>query len=146
MTDTPILNGQDIGQAHYATRAVLEQLLARIGLEFQGSVVLNVIAGTGSPLERSELIARVVHGLKIDEPAARAVLTDLIDQGLLSASPDADPEIALTSAGTSCFQQVRDGIAQISQRLYGGLPADDLAAAQRVLTAVTGRANAELAS
>jgi DNA-binding MarR family transcriptional regulator len=146
MTETPILTGQDIGQAHLATRAVLERLLAQTGLDFGASVTLNAAAGNDPPLRRADLIARVVHGLKIEESAAVAVLTDLLDQGLVALTPPtaADPEVTLTPAGQARFQQVREGIGQITQRLYGGLPNDDLAAAHRVLTAVTDRANAEL--
>lgn len=54
-------------------------------------------------------------------------------------------QIALTPAGTARLQQVRAGVGQITQRLYGGLPAEDLATAHRVLATVTGRANAVLA-
>jgi hypothetical protein len=146
MTETPILTGQDIGQAHFATRAVLERLLAQAGLDFGASVTLNAAEGNDSPLRRADLIARVVHGLKIEEPAAGAVLTALLDQGLVALTPPTatDPQVTLTPAGKARFQQVRDGIGQITQRLYGGLPTDDLAAAHRVLTTVTARANAEL--
>jgi hypothetical protein len=72
MSTTPTVNGQVIGQAHYATRAVLERVLARTGT-------------------------------------------------------------------------IRASVSEITARLYADLPADDLAAAGRVLAVVTERANAELA-
>jgi hypothetical protein len=49
-------------------------------------------------------------------------------------------------AGSARFSEIRDGIAQITGRLYGGFPAADLAVAHRVLAAVTERANAVLAA
>ena len=44
MADTPTLNGQDIGQAERATRAVLDALLAETSTSFQSWVTLNVLA------------------------------------------------------------------------------------------------------
>jgi DNA-binding MarR family transcriptional regulator len=147
MTETPTLNGQDIGQAHKATRAVLERLLDTTGLGFDAWVTLNVVGSSDSTLNENDLLARVVHGLKVDDASARSALGELVDQQLVSRVPPAasNPQVTLTPAGSARWQQMREAIAQITERLYGGLPADDLATAHRVLTTVTGRANAELA-
>ena len=147
VTTAPALTGQDIGQAANATRAVLNRLLAATGTPFHGWVILNVLGTNGSSLDRDDLIGRVVSGLKIDESAVVTALSDLADQGLVSRSPSTtdDPRITLTPAGDVRFHQVLDGIAQITLRLYGGLPAEDLIVAHRVLATVTARANAELA-
>jgi DNA-binding MarR family transcriptional regulator len=146
MTETPILSGQDIGQAHYATRAVLERLLAGTGLEFGAWVTLNLVGGSDPALDESDVLARVVHGLKVDETTARSAVSELVDRGLITrTAPTANPKITLTPAGSARRQQALDGLAQITQRLYGGLPPEDLAAAHRVLSTVTSRANAELA-
>lgn len=146
MTPTPALTGQDIGQAEGAIRAVLERLLATTGTPFHGWVILNVLGRSGSALGQNELVGRVLYGLKIGEQAAIAALTELADQGLVSRTPPgaASPDITLTPAGSARFEQVEAGIAQITERLYGGLPAEDLATAHRVLTTVTERANAAL--
>jgi DNA-binding MarR family transcriptional regulator len=146
MTTTPTLTGQDIGQAHYATRAVLEQVLAQAGLGFAASVALNMVGRKGSAVDENDLRTRVVHGLKVDESTADSALADLLDQGLVTRTPPtaANPQITLTPTGTTRWQEVQHGIAQITQRLYGGLPAEDLAVAHRILTTVTVRANAEL--
>ena len=140
---TPTLTGQDIGQAEKATRAVLNRLLARTGTGFHGWVILNVLGTNGSALAQAELVSRVVDGLKIEEPAVHAALAGLVDQGLVSR---VDAGLALTAAGAARFQEVREGIGEITRRLYGGLPTEDLVTARRVLAAVTERANAELAS
>jgi hypothetical protein len=42
--------------------------------------------------------------------------------------------------------QIRAAVTQITQRLWGDVPAEDLATAGRVLGTVLARANAELAS
>ncbi|KLL10636.1 MULTISPECIES: MarR family winged helix-turn-helix transcriptional regulator [Protofrankia] len=147
MTQTPTLTGQDIGQAEKATRAVLNRLLDETGTSFHDWVILNVLGTNGSTLDQDKVVGRVVHTLKIDGPAVRDALTALVGQGLVSRTPsDAHgPEITLTPAGTARFQQVREGIGRITQRLYGGLPTEELAIARRVLATVTERANAELA-
>jgi DNA-binding MarR family transcriptional regulator len=147
MTPTPTLTGQDIGQAEKATRAVLDRLLAESGTEFHHWVILNVLATNGQALDQSELARRVADGLKIDEPTVHAALAELPGQRLITGTaPTApSPEITLTPAGASRFQQVREGVGEITQRLYGGLPAEDLSTAHRVLATVTQRANAELA-
>jgi DNA-binding MarR family transcriptional regulator len=94
-----------------------------------------------------ELTGRITHGLKIGEDAVHAAAAGLAWQGLISREPAArsGTQVALTPAGTARFEQIQGGIAQVTQRLYGGLPETDLAIAHRVLATVTERANAELA-
>lgn len=143
MTDTPTLNGQIIGQAERATRAVLDVLLAETGTDFVEWVTLNVLHGSGASADASDLVARVGSGLKIDGSVALESLRSLIALGLVAGS--ASGSIELTDAGRSRHEQIRAGIATISSRLYRDLPQDDLATAGRVLTLITARANAELA-
>ena len=143
----PALNGQDIGQAEHATRAVLDRLLARTGIQFHGWVIINQLAASGGALGEEELTGRITHGLKIGEDAVHAAAAELAWQGLISREPAAGggTQVALTPAGTARFEQIQGGIGQVTQRLYGGLPESDLAIAHRVLATVTERANAELA-
>jgi len=143
----PALNGQDIGQAEHATRAVLDRLLARTGIQFHSWVIINQLAASGGALGEDELTGRITHGLKIGEDAAHAAAAELAWQGLISREPAAGggTQVALTPAGTARFEQIQGGIGQVAQRLYGGLPESDLAIAHRVLATVTERANAELA-
>ena len=143
MTQAPTLTGQDIGQAERSTRAVLDRLLSGNGTDFQGWVALNVLGTGGSPLRREDLVNRLVFGLKVDAPSVSDTVAQLVHSGLVS---DADGELALTPAGTGRFEQIRDSIAGITRRLYGGMAAEDLAVAHRVLAEVTERANAELAA
>jgi len=145
MTQTPTLTGIDIGQASRATRAVLERLLAETGTEFNGWVTLNILSDQGSTLAENDLVGRVVQGLRVDDTVVRDVLVVLLDQGLVGRTTLASgPRISLTSAGTDRVARIKRGIAQITERLYSGLPADELAIAHRMLAAVTARANAEL--
>ncbi|WP_033818457.1 MarR family winged helix-turn-helix transcriptional regulator [Kitasatospora sp. MBT63] len=141
----PTLNGQVIGRAHYATRALLERLLAPSGTTFQQSLALNAVADEGGTADREQVLARLTAGLKTDRAAALSVLAELTDAGLLAPSPDAADGVALTPAGRGRQAGIRADVADLTARLYGGLPPEDLAAAARVLTALTARADAELA-
>ena len=142
-TTTPPVNGQLIGLAHYASRAVLESVLARTGTTFHQSVALRALADQGGTVERARLVARLTGTLKIEEPAALRTVDEMASRGLL-AEPAAG-QVALTEHGRELFEGIRTSGNEIAARLYAGIPAEDLAAAGRVLTLVTERANAELA-
>ncbi|MER6119718.1 hypothetical protein [Streptomyces sp. NPDC001743] len=145
MTAAPTVNGQVIGQAHYATRAVLEGLLAADGTTFHESVALNATADNGGSIDRHRLVERMTSTLKTDTLTVEAVLAGLITQGLLEEQPGDAARLAQTAAGDALHRRHRAGIAEITTRLYADLPAEDLATAARVLTEVTARANAVLA-
>ncbi|MFJ1547993.1 hypothetical protein [Streptomyces sp. NPDC088246] len=145
MPVTPPVNGQIIGQAHYATRAVLERLLATTGTTFHQSVALNAVADSGEAIERGRLVDGMTGTLKIDAEVAEATVAELSAAGLLEEVPGSTVRVALTPAGRDRRQANSAGIANITARLYAGLPAEDLAATGRVLTEVTARANAVLA-
>ena len=89
MTHTPTLNGQDIGAAESAVRAVLNRLLARTGTPFHGWVILNLLGRSDAPLSQDELTGRVVHGLKIGGDVVHAAAAGLAEQGLISREPQA---------------------------------------------------------
>jgi len=144
MSDTSTLTGQDIGQAERATRAVLDALLAETDTTFHQWVVLNLLTDAASPVELDRLVQRLTHGLKIDEPTALGAVDGVIAKGLVSRSGD-PVRLALTPTGDTRFRAVRQGIDQITHRLYDDLPPEDLATAHRILAIVTERANAELA-
>ncbi|HEY6745422.1 MAG TPA: hypothetical protein VI357_06840 [Mycobacteriales bacterium] len=129
------LNGQVIGQAERATRAVLDRLLDRVGTPFEQWVALNLTATSG-PLPAAELATR----LRIPLTEATAALSALAADGLLA------PDGTLTAAGRDRHAEITAGLAAITDRLYGDLPADDLAVAGRVLSLITARASAELAT
>jgi hypothetical protein len=143
MTDVSTLTGQDIGQAERATRAVLDSLLARIGTTFHQWVVLNTVVTNDARAPRALVVQRLVSGLKVDEAMASAVVNQLVEVDLATA---AHGEIVLTPSGVDRFELIRDGIAAITNRLYGGIPIDQLQTARHVLALITERANAELAT
>jgi DNA-binding MarR family transcriptional regulator len=144
MTDTPILNGQVIGQAERATRAVLDSLLAETDIDFLQWVTLNVLDAAGRSIDEADLVQRVAVGLKIDGSTALGALDDIVSSGFAAREVGVG-RVEFTPAGAALHDRVQTGIGRITERLYRDLPADDLAIAGRVLTLITARANAELA-
>ncbi|MFD5568504.1 MarR family winged helix-turn-helix transcriptional regulator [Streptomyces cadmiisoli] len=142
-TTAPRVDGRVIGLAHHAARAVLETVLARHGVTFHQVVTLRLVAVAGAPVERAALVAEVVGALKTDASEARGVVDGLIAGGLVEA---VDAEVRITGAGRELYETSAAETGEIADRIYAGIPAEDLAVAGRVLTLVTERADAELAA
>ncbi|MCX4452101.1 MarR family transcriptional regulator [Streptomyces sp. NBC_01340] len=140
---TPPVNGQVIGLAHYASRAALETVLARVGSTFNQSVALRAVSDQGGTLERGRLVGRLTGALKIEESVAEETVEEMTALKLL-AETDAEL-VSLTEHGREVFEEIRTGGNEIAARLYADIPAEDLATAGRVLTLLTERANAVLA-
>lgn len=143
-TTTPLLGPRVIALAHYAGRALLEDVLDRHGVTFQQSVTLRVAAVADGPVGRDRLADDVVGALKIDAAEAHLVVDELIASGLLA--PQGPSQVRITDAGRELYDRTSAATAPISARIYAGIPTEDLAAAGRVLTLITERANAELAA
>ena len=141
-TTSPLLNPRVIALAHYAARAVLENVLIRHGLTFQQSVTLRLAAVAEGPVERENLVDGVVGSLKIDAEEAQAVVEDLITAGALTAQQPS--QVRITDAGRQLYETTSAETAPISAWVYEGIPEEDLAVAGRVLTLITERANGEL--
>lgn len=133
----PRLNGQIIGQAERATRAIFERLLAKRGTPFEQWVAINLTATDPGTLDT--LVARMADGLKTGPASVAAVVDDAVRSGLLTGTG------ALTAAGRALFDDISAELSELTGRLYGDLPADDVETAGRVLVEVTARANASLA-
>ena len=146
MTDPPAVTGQAIGEAAKATNAVLETLLAEVRTSFLSWVALNVLTSAGAVMPQDALVQRMTGGLKVDAEPVLATLDELEVARLVTRSDDADAAVELTADGLALHRRIRTGIDQITERLYGDLPRDDLASTGRILATVTQRANAVLAS
>ncbi|MGW0883186.1 MarR family transcriptional regulator [Streptomyces sp. NPDC002671] len=144
-TTAPMVNPRVIALAHYAGRALLEGVLARHGATFHQSVTLRAVMVAGESIGREELVADVTGSLKTDESVVRGVIEELTATKLLEELPAEASRIRLTDAGRELHETTTAETAEISARLYAGIPAEDLAVAGRVLALITERANAELA-
>ncbi|WP_405391255.1 MarR family transcriptional regulator [Streptomyces sp. NBC_01102] len=142
-TNGPVADARALGLAHYAARGVLEHVLARHGATFQQQIVLRAAITTDAPQTPGDLVAQVQGFLKADPADIRATLDELLAEQLLDAD---GAHLRPTDAGRELLAVVGAETAPISARIWGGLPAEDLAAAGRVLALVTERADAELAA
>lgn len=140
---TPAATARDLGLAHYAARGVLEHVLARHGTTFQQQIALRAAVTSDAPQTPDDLLARVQESLKADPAGIRAALDELRAKRLLVAD---GVHLRPTDAGRELLAAVAAETAPISARIWGGIPAEDLAAAGRVLALVTERANTELAA
>ena len=139
MTQAPSLNGQVIGQAERATRALLDVLLAAENTPFVNWVSLNLLGTLGKTTPES-LVEQLVTGLRIDASEAQAAIDELDAAGLVTVGD----LIALTTEGEATYAHISAGIGEISARLYRDLPHDDLVIARQVLETLTDRARREL--
>lgn len=147
-TEPTLLNSQIIGRAHHAARALLERELRRTGTTFHQSMALNAAAAAGGTAETGRIVEAMTSALKIDETTARDTVSELLATELfepLEALPGQEPRIALTDAGRTEQSRLAAFATEFAPRVYGGIPAEDLAVAGRVLTEVIARADAAYA-
>ena len=141
-TTTPLLDPRVIALAHYAGRALLENVLARHGVTFQQSVTLRLAAVAEGAVERDAVVAGVVGALKFDAAEAHSVVDGLITGGLLA--PEGPSLVRITAAGRELYDRTSTETAPLTARVYAGITAQDLAVAGRVLSLITERADREL--
>lgn len=139
----PVANARDLALAHYAARGVLENVLARHGATFQQQVALRAAITSDAPQTPDDLLTQVQESLKADPADIHATIDELRAKQLLVAD---GVHLRPTDAGRELLAAVGTETTPISARIWGGIPAEDLAAAGRVLALVTERANAELAA
>ena len=139
-----LLNSQIIGRAHYAARALLDRELSRTGTTFHQSMALNAAAAEGGTAETDRIVELLTSTLKIDGTTARDTVAELLATELfepLEPLPGQRPRVALTETGRAEQSRLAAVAAEFGPRVYGGIPAEDLAVAGRVLTEVIARAN-----
>jgi DNA-binding MarR family transcriptional regulator len=144
MATTTTLNPQVIGQAERALGALMDRVLAATGGTFHQWVALTLTTAAGGTIDRDQLLSRMTGALKVDQATALAAVAELTAGQLLADRPGEGARVGLTEAGQARYRQLRSAIDQVTARLYGDLPAEDLAIAGRVLGVLTARANAEL--
>jgi DNA-binding MarR family transcriptional regulator len=142
---TPTFSAQLLGQTEKAANAILDRLLTGTGVTEPQWVTLRITVMGGGTLDRDELIERVAGALKGRRAEADARITELAGAQLLHVPDDQRAPVRLTDAGEHLHTRIRAEVTQITERLWGDLPAEDLATAARVLSTVLIRANAHLA-
>ena len=150
MPDYPPLSTRVIGQTESALGALLAPLLAEAEMTFLQWVVLSLTtaggatgadAATSPGIARDQLVDRITNARKVDAAAVSAAITELEDAGALITTAG---QVTLTDLGRASHGRVLARVEEITDYVFD-LPAEDLAAAGRVLATVRARANSVLA-
>lgn len=142
---TPDFSTQLIGQTEKALNAILAKLLADTTVTEPQWVTLQVTLAGAEALTVTELTSRLAGVLKLSTADATTRLAELSAHGLLQVTDVAESAVTLTTDGHELVRRVRAAVGDITGRLWGDLPEQDLAVAGRVLGTVLCRANLELA-
>jgi DNA-binding MarR family transcriptional regulator len=143
-TTTPAFGAQILGQTEKALNAILDRQLAGTGLSEPDWITLTLTAASGGTLGRDQLASQVAGALKVSPAMAQARIDGLAAAQLLQTGGGDEPLVTLTGAGRQLHGQIRGAVSEITERMWGDLPAGDLVTAGRVLSVVLARANAEL--
>ena len=143
MSTYPTLSPRVIGQAEKTLNVILGRQLAGTGLTEPQWVILTLAVTSGGTHGDDAFTRMVADALKISETRARALIGDLVTAQRLQITGE-PPAVTVTGPARQLHSRIRAAIAGITQRLWGDLPAEDLATAGRVLAIITDRANAEL--
>ena len=145
MSTPPTFGTQIIGQTEKALNAILDRQLAGTGLTEPQWVTLTIAVMSGGSPDASALATRVAGALKVSDADAQARIEELAAAKLLEVRDFDRSAARVTHAGNELHGRIRRAVTEITQRLWGDLPADDLAVAGRVLATVLERADSELA-
>jgi DNA-binding MarR family transcriptional regulator len=132
-----------IGETEKTLNAILDRHLAKSGLTEQHWITLQLAVMGGGSIARSALIRQVSSAAKFSEEDLEARVSELIDRQLLDDSGAS--EVTVTDAGKELHAEIRSANAELTERLWGDLPAAELETTARVLATVLERANAEFA-
>jgi hypothetical protein len=143
MTTVPPFQ-QVLGQTEKALNAILDRELAGTGLAEPQWVALTLSVASSGHVDHNRLVARVADALKVSDAQAGARIAELADAQLVTTPGDEGTPVTVTPAGQQLYGRIRSAVTAVTERMWGDLPADDLATATRVLSTVLARANAEL--
>src|SRR4051794_38117006 len=135
MPTTTAFSARALGQTEKALNAILDRQLAGTGLTERQwiTLTLTVTLAGGGAVDSDELGSRVAGALQLSEAQGRALVAELAAAQLLQADGEAAP-VTVTDAGQHLHERIRTAVTEITERLWGDLPAEDLAAAGRVLS------------
>lgn len=140
----PTFSTRVIGQAEKTLNAILGRELAGTGLTEPQWVILTLAVTGGGAADRDRFTSMVAGALKISEAEAEARVADMVTAQQLTITGQGSA-VTVTGTAQQLHSRIRAAIAEITQQLWGDLPAEDLATAGRVLAIITERANTELA-
>jgi hypothetical protein len=146
MSTAPSFSPAILGQTEKALNAILDRQLAGTGLTERHWITLTLTVAGGGTLDREQLADRVAGVFKFSAAQAQTDIAELAAAHLLEVPAEAGAPVRPTDAGQRLHGEIRAAVTQITERMWGDLPAEDLDTAGRVLATVLARANAELAA
>ena len=144
-TGQPV-NGQDINMAARATRKALDVVLAEQATSFPPLALLNTLAARGGVIDHASLIAQLARGLDVNPETVLTVLHGLETRGLVTVGVGEPTQVQLTPEGQAEHRRLSAITARLTDALYAGFDADELAVTRRVLVTLTERADAHVAA
>lgn len=141
MADTDVPFQRLVGQTEKTLNAILDKVLAGTVSERQW-VALVVIAGGGTAAP-DQAVTQVARALKTDQRGAADHIAALAARGLAGTGPSGT---VVTADGQRLIDRVQAQVGEVTQRLWGDIPAADMAVVRRVLGTVLERAEAELSA
>lgn len=132
---------QVLGETEKALNAILLRELDAFSLTEHQWIALRLAVTAGGAPAREQLVGRLAEALKVGAADAEARVAELTSRGLLQAA-GAEGHVAVTEAGIDVHARVRGAVSEITQRLWGDLPATDLHTTGRTLAVILQRANA----
>ena len=118
---------QLIGETEKTLNALLRRLLAHTGLDESRWVTLRIAGQNDADTDLAALVATRAHF-----PDSAALVDDLAGRGLLDGH-------RLSEAGQDLVAGVQAQVAATTRPIWEDLPADDVAAAERILNTVVAR-------
>jgi DNA-binding MarR family transcriptional regulator len=140
------VTGQDINMAARATRKALDVVLAEQGTSFPPLAMLNTLVSRGGVLDRAALIAQLARGLDVNTETVLTVLHGLETRGLVEVGASEPTPVRLTPEGRAEHRRLSALTGGLTDALYAGFDADELAVTRRVLVTLTERADAHVAA
>jgi uncharacterized protein YbjT (DUF2867 family) len=150
-TDAAILGGRQLREAQRARSAVLDLLLAEIGITFDRWVVLNAIVTGSVPADVGLLVPALSAALDATDETVRFILDEAESGHLVRvvSAPSGDPaaaQVELTAEGEVLHERLRAVLDELTAELSAGIPRRDRETAGRVLAEITRQAGAGLDS
>jgi DNA-binding MarR family transcriptional regulator len=138
---TTAFSARLLGQTEKALNVFLLRELAGSGIDEPQWIALTLTVMGEGALTRRQLTQQVAGGLQVDDEQAGKHVDALVAAGLLA---DGDRPVA-SPAGHELWTRVRTFTVELTQRLWGDLPDEELDTAARVLSTVLARAQTLLA-
>lgn len=144
MSTHPPFGTQLVGQTENAFGAILDRELTGTRLSRAHWIALTVTVTSGGALDRDALAGRLARALKLTPAEADERLDGLASTGLIARATAPGSPVIATDAGVRLHARIHAAVAEVTERLWGDLPPEDVATAGKVLATVLERANRAL--